>query len=143
MTSSPLPNESKSAPNAATRRGAWSSGMPNSALNTTRGNCRAYWPTRSAWPSRANLSISSAALRCTIARVSPHRLPPPRARRIPHARVAALVRAARDLPDLAERTEQAMTELAATSGCVYESCVDYDSSHDGVPYYAWWVRIPQ
>jgi len=52
------------------------------------------------------------------------------------------VRLAGEEPDLAERTDQAMTELAATSGCVYENCVDYDSSEDGVPYYAWWVRVP-
>ncbi|WP_331768155.1 hypothetical protein [Embleya sp. NBC_00896] len=47
-------------------------------------------------------------------------------------------RSASEEPDLAERTDQAMTELAATSGCVYENCVDFDSSEDGVPYYAWW-----
>jgi hypothetical protein len=36
-----------------------------------------------------------------------------------------------------------MTELAASLGCVYEECCDDDSSEDGVPYYAWWVRVPQ
>ncbi|WP_164835792.1 alpha/beta hydrolase family protein [Actinacidiphila soli] len=36
-----------------------------------------------------------------------------------------------------------MTELAASLGCVYEACCDDDSSEDGVPYYAWWVRVPQ
>ncbi|TJZ98246.1 hypothetical protein [Actinacidiphila oryziradicis] len=36
-----------------------------------------------------------------------------------------------------------MTELAASLGCVYEECCDDDSSENGVPYYAWWVRVPQ
>ncbi|WP_347125962.1 hypothetical protein [Streptomyces sp. 21So2-11] len=46
-------------------------------------------------------------------------------------------------PDLEERTQEAMTELAASLGCVYDSCVDYDSYDDETPYYAWWVRLPQ
>jgi hypothetical protein len=41
-------------------------------------------------------------------------------------------------PDLAERTKQPMTELAASLGCVYDGCCDDDSSENGVPYYAWW-----
>ncbi|MFJ2136885.1 hypothetical protein ACIP4W_39315 [Streptomyces sp. NPDC088846] len=44
-------------------------------------------------------------------------------------------------PDLNERTQETMTELAASLGCVYELCVDYDS-YDETPYYAWWVRMP-
>lgn len=45
-------------------------------------------------------------------------------------------------PDLADRTEGPMTELAASMGCVYDDCVDYDADEDDVPYYAWWVRVP-
>ncbi|MFF3128934.1 hypothetical protein ACFVRD_43415 [Streptomyces sp. NPDC057908] len=45
-------------------------------------------------------------------------------------------------PDLDERTQEPMTELAASLGCVYEHCVDYDSYDDETPYYAWWVRLP-
>ncbi|MGW3661324.1 hypothetical protein ACWD6R_39405 [Streptomyces sp. NPDC005151] len=45
-------------------------------------------------------------------------------------------------PDLDERTQETMTELAASLGCVYELCVDYDSYDDETPYYAWWVRLP-
>ncbi|WP_406500194.1 hypothetical protein OG936_37560 [Streptomyces sp. NBC_00846] len=45
-------------------------------------------------------------------------------------------------PDLDERTQETMTELAASLGCVYELCVDYDSYDDETPYYAWWVRVP-
>lgn len=45
-------------------------------------------------------------------------------------------------PDLDERTEETMTKLAASLGCVYEHCVDTDSYPDGTPYYAWWVRLP-
>lgn len=45
-------------------------------------------------------------------------------------------------PDLAERTEQTMTELAGSLGCQYDHCVDYDAVN-GTPYYAWWVRVPQ
>jgi hypothetical protein len=36
-----------------------------------------------------------------------------------------------------------MTELAASLGCAYDSCVDYDSYDDETPSYAWWVRLPQ
>ncbi|MEU5241635.1 hypothetical protein ACH4UR_35585 [Streptomyces lydicus] len=45
-------------------------------------------------------------------------------------------------PDLDERTEETMTQLASSLDCVYEHCVDYDSDADGTPYYAWWVRLP-
>ncbi|MCX4791633.1 hypothetical protein OG369_37760 [Streptomyces sp. NBC_01221] len=45
-------------------------------------------------------------------------------------------------PDLDERTQETMTELAASLGCVYELCVDYHSYDDETPYYAWWVRVP-
>ena len=45
-------------------------------------------------------------------------------------------------PDLDERTRETMMELAASLGCVYEHCVDYDSYDDETPYYAWWVRLP-
>lgn len=45
-------------------------------------------------------------------------------------------------PDLDERTRAPMKELAASLGCVYELCVDYDSYDDDTPYYAWWVRLP-
>ncbi|MFG3310288.1 hypothetical protein [Streptomyces wuyuanensis] len=45
-------------------------------------------------------------------------------------------------PDLDGRTQEAMTELAGSLGCVYEHCVDSDSYPDGTPYYAWWVRLP-
>ncbi|MER5312758.1 hypothetical protein ABT034_33860 [Streptomyces sp. NPDC002773] len=51
-------------------------------------------------------------------------------------------------PDLDERTQETMTELAASLGCVYEHCVDTDTDTDtdtypeGTPYYAWWVRLP-
>ncbi|MFJ2153983.1 hypothetical protein ACIOHB_35150 [Streptomyces microflavus] len=46
-------------------------------------------------------------------------------------------RVAGDDPDLDERTEETMTELAASLGCVYEHCVDSDTYPDGMPYYAW------
>lgn len=45
-------------------------------------------------------------------------------------------------PDLDERTQETMPELAASLGCVYEHCVDTDTYADGTPYYAWWVRLP-
>ncbi|MFF3343671.1 hypothetical protein [Streptomyces flavidovirens] len=45
-------------------------------------------------------------------------------------------------PDLDERTQETMTQLAASLGCVFELCVDYDSYDSGTPYYAWWVRLP-
>ncbi|MFF4717590.1 hypothetical protein ACFY2V_40295 [Streptomyces eurythermus] len=45
-------------------------------------------------------------------------------------------------PELDEQTKEAMTQLAASLGCVYELCVDYDSDENGTPYYAWWVRLP-
>lgn len=45
-------------------------------------------------------------------------------------------------PGLDEQTKEAMTQLAASLGCVYELCVDYDSYDSGTPYYAWWVRLP-
>ncbi|MEU2184576.1 hypothetical protein [Streptomyces thermolilacinus] len=45
-------------------------------------------------------------------------------------------------PDLDERTQETMTKLAASLGCVYELCVDYDSYDSGTPYYARWVRLP-
>ncbi|WP_138894524.1 hypothetical protein [Streptomyces chryseus] len=51
-------------------------------------------------------------------------------------------RLAGEEPDLDERTKATMTELAASLGCVYELCVDYDSYDDDTPYYAWWVRLP-
>lgn len=44
-------------------------------------------------------------------------------------------------PDPDERTQETMMELAASLGCVYELCVDYDSYDDETPYYAWWVRL--
>ncbi len=44
-------------------------------------------------------------------------------------------------PGLDERTRMALTELAASMGCAYDHCVDYDSYPDGTPYYAWWVRL--
>ncbi|MFB7411418.1 hypothetical protein ACFCZ2_29990 [Streptomyces sp. NPDC056202] len=47
-----------------------------------------------------------------------------------------------DDPHLDERTQETMTELAASLGCVYEHCVDTDTYPDGTPYYAWWVRLP-
>ncbi|MFG2638707.1 hypothetical protein ACGFX8_33910 [Streptomyces sp. NPDC048362] len=45
-------------------------------------------------------------------------------------------------PDLDERTQETMKQLAASLGCVYELSVDYDSYDSGTPYYAWWVRLP-
>ncbi|WP_146075787.1 hypothetical protein [Streptomyces sp. Ru62] len=45
-------------------------------------------------------------------------------------------------PDLDERTQETMTQLATSLGCIYEHCVDYDSYDSGTPYYAWWVRLP-
>ncbi|GGW84246.1 hypothetical protein GCM10010350_81230 [Streptomyces galilaeus] len=45
-------------------------------------------------------------------------------------------------PDLDKRTQETMTGLAASLGCVYEHCVDTDSCADGTRYYAWWVRLP-
>ncbi len=36
-----------------------------------------------------------------------------------------------------------MAELAAELGCVYDSCVDYDSYDDETPYYAWRSACPQ
>ncbi|MFJ6797051.1 hypothetical protein [Streptomyces sp. NPDC091268] len=45
-------------------------------------------------------------------------------------------------PDLGERTQETMKQFAASLGCVYELCVDYDSYDSGTPYYAWWVRLP-
>ncbi|PJN14659.1 hypothetical protein CG724_33845 [Streptomyces sp. CB02120-2] len=51
-------------------------------------------------------------------------------------------RLAGEEPVLDERTRETLTELAASLGCVYELCVDYDSYDDDTPYYAWWVRLP-
>lgn len=51
-------------------------------------------------------------------------------------------RLAGEEPCLDERTKGSMQELAASLGCVYEHCVDYDSYPEGTPYYAWWVRLP-
>jgi hypothetical protein len=51
----------------------------------------------------------------------------------------------RAAPDIGERTEQAMTEMAGSLGCVYSHCVD-DDSYDLTPegtYYAWSLRVPR
>ncbi|MEV7525612.1 hypothetical protein [Streptomyces sp. NPDC091371] len=60
----------------------------------------------------------------------------------PEMLVASSFESSGERPDLAGRTRQPMTELAASMGCVYEGCVDDDCSEDDVPYYAWWVRVP-
>ncbi|MFF8387311.1 hypothetical protein ACF053_27220 [Streptomyces kanasensis] len=45
-------------------------------------------------------------------------------------------------PDLDEQTKETMTQPAASLGCVYDLCVDYDFYDSGTPYYAWWVHLP-
>lgn len=39
-------------------------------------------------------------------------------------------------PEVGGRTEQAMTEMAGSLGCVFVQCWD-DDTVDGVPYYSW------
>ncbi|MCE7011803.1 hypothetical protein LWC34_54665 [Kibdelosporangium philippinense] len=51
----------------------------------------------------------------------------------------------RAAPDIGARTEQAMTEMAGSLGCVFSHCVD-DDSYDLTPegtYYSWSVRVPR